>query len=162
MESGNPGWLPYSQSDPNNMQLNRWVFDGFYSAIEGASVQTSSGYETLEPGAYSSPGWWGYTAGGVIYGGAMYGQTIPNTFEWTSDSYPNGDTNTQVVGYWPSYASGECASGWTSASHYPAAFFGGQGKTADCAIAWQFIGGPNDYDQVHVSNLTSYWDNPCH
>ena len=69
MESGNPGWLPYSQSDPNNMQLNRWVFDGFYSAIEGASVQTSSGYETLEPGAYSSPGWWGYTAGGVIYGG---------------------------------------------------------------------------------------------
>jgi hypothetical protein len=92
----------------------------------------------------------------------MYGQTIPNTFEWTSDSYPNGDTNTQVVGYWPSYASGECASGWTSASHYPAAFFGGQGKTADCAIAWQFIGGPNDYDQVHVSNLTSYWNSPCH
>lgn len=162
MEFSNPGWLTSSQySEYASWNLD--VLAGFglnvpdwpYYAADGNTDYFSSG-------AYTGPTWWSYTAGTHSYGGYMYDEDMPyDIWEWTADSWVDGDTSSPVTGYWSGYASGECASGWTSGAHYPAAFYGGKSSGSDCVFVWQFIGGDADYDQFDVNRYYDYWNDPC-
>lgn len=87
-------------------------------------------------GVYTTADWWSANVSGALGG----------TIEWTAQ-----------VSY-SSPSSSDCAYRWQSpdgSTSHVAEFYAGYSQTATCALAWQWISGSADYDQVDGSGLRS-------
>lgn len=123
MESGNGGW-------GSNQTLNRDVFNGFYDEIRGEQIDIQGSYATGLVGIYTTSDWWS----------TYVNSSLATVFEWTAQTSHS------------SYASGDCASGWTSGS-YSAVFYASFTTSSACAVMYQYVSGSSDYDQVDKNRI---------
>jgi len=108
--------------------IDRATFDGFWNWFANTN--------DIQPGAYSSPGFWSYTFG------SGSSSTITGTWEWTNEG------------------SGAVTPGpidWAQSGGVSAQFFGGQSSasTDTHVVAWQWSESDGDYDQIYRNNLPS-------
>jgi hypothetical protein len=76
-----------------------------------------------------------------IVGGILSG-TVTKTFEWTNQNSC------------AAYSSGECASSWNAGS-LTAQFFMNDTQSSACAVAYQYICGSADYNQVDYDRIVA-------
>lgn len=122
----------YNGDGWSSTSLNRDVFNGFFDVIDGSYVDIQGVYYPTFVGIYTQPD---------IVGGILSG-SVPKTFEWTNQ-------NSYLT-----YGPGECASSWDSGS-MTAQFFMGDGQGAACAVAYQYISGSADYNQVDYARIVA-------
>lgn len=101
--------------------------DVVYGFYDWMLLAQHNGYN-LQPGVYSSPGWWNPIM-------SPY-QSIPTFYAWTSET-DSGAVSPSPVG-------------WTQGS-YSASWFGS--VQSNYQLGWQFDSGSNDYDQFDAGNF---------
>jgi len=112
---------------PIPSSIDRQTFNGFWNEI-----YNNTGFW---PGVYSSPSYWNYTFGTGSYG------SIPNTYQWTSES----DSGSPTPGPY----------GWCQSGYGCASWFGG--VSGSYQAAWQFaVASSGDWDQFDSSNLPAH------
>lgn len=110
----------------------RATVDGFVNWIYNNTTAFS--------GIYAGPGEWS-----TIFGTGSSSDVSGEAMAWTADWTGNAGT---CVNPGPP--------GWTqspSPCSHSANFFGNISSSGNCAVAWQWSGGTNDYDQVNQSRL---------
>lgn len=119
--------------------LARDTFNGYWDYLEHD--------QTLYlPGVYSNHSFWDDPGGTSGMG------TLSGTSEWTANWAANDNACDNPGPYdWTQTFSPSCA-GFTS---YSAVFFGGITSSNACAFAWQWSGGPGDYDQIDANREDS-------
>jgi hypothetical protein len=119
--------------------LNRDVFNGFWNEVHQKLVSIKGTQREIYAGVYATANFWSnYMTG-----------TLGGTYEWTAQTS------------YGSYSSGNCASGWKSPVGYIADFYAGYNQNSACAVAWQWISGKADYDQVNGSQIVSGQGGAC-
>jgi hypothetical protein len=135
LEDAGGGWS-------SNTSLNRDVYNGFHDAVAGSGTTIKGAPTDLWVGVYATDDWWANHMAGTLSG----------AFEWTAQ-----------ISY-SSWASGDCAHAWQSpdgsADHY-AVFYASYSQSSACAVAWQWISGYNDYDQMYSSRIQNGMAGTC-
>lgn len=140
-----PDYTPAPDNGWNNVYTSacsgRVKHSGIPAAVDRADLNGYAGYltghSTYKVGVYSAPDIWP-----SIFGSGS-ASLIPNTYEWTYESFTSSLANPPA---------GWCLSG--SASSTCARFFGGMTSASKYALMWQWSGGGGssngygDFDQI--------------